>query len=129
MKSHKQGFHTSHNLSLSGGNAQTTYRISGNYRDVQGIARNTGFDRINLRANLVQKALNDRLTFQANISSTNENSQKSFEEAFRYATIYNPTSPIRDVNNPAYDRWDGYAQQVLFDYYNPVAIIEQKQGR
>jgi len=43
-----------HNLSLSGGSKKTTYRISGNYRDVKGIARTTGFDRLNFRANLTQ---------------------------------------------------------------------------
>ncbi len=110
-----------HNLSLSGGSAETTYRISGNFRDVQGIARTTGFQRVNFRANLTQKAINNRLTVTANLSTSTEDADIGFEEAFRYATIYNPTSPVRDGN----DRWDGYAQQVLFDYYNPVAIIEQ----
>ncbi len=113
-----------HNISLSGGNAGTTYRISGNYRDVNGIARTTGFERVNLRANLSQKALNDRLTVTANLATSTEDASLGFEEAFRYATIYNPTSPVRDGN----DRWDGYAQQVLFDYYNPVAIIEQNSS-
>ena len=113
-----------HNLSLSGGSAQTTYRISGNYRDVQGVARTTGFQRLNFRANLTQKALNDRLTIQTNLAISDEDEQRGFDEAFRYATIYNPTSPVTDGN----DRWDGYAQQVLFDYYNPVAIIEQNSN-
>ncbi|MCB0664675.1 MAG: carboxypeptidase-like regulatory domain-containing protein [Saprospiraceae bacterium] len=98
-----------HNLSLSGGNAQTTYRLSANYRDVKGIARTTGFDRVNLRANLVQKALNDRLTITANLSGSTEDGQLGFDDAFRYATIHNPTAPIRfDPSNADYGRWDGY---------------------
>lgn len=117
-----------HNLSLSGGNAATTYRLSANYRDVKGIARTTGFERVNLRANLTQKALNDRLTITANLSGSTEDGELGFDEAFRYATIHNPTAPVRfQPNNPDYDRWDGYQQQVLFDYYNPVAIIEQNK--
>ncbi len=115
-----------HNLSLSGGTDKTTYRISGNFRDVKGIARETGFDRLNFRANLTQKALNDKLSVTANITSSVENSQLGHEAAFRYATIHNPTSPIRlNESDPAFGRWDGYQQEVLFDYYNPVAIIEQ----
>ncbi len=115
-----------HNLSLSGGTSSTTYRVSGNFRDVQGIAKTTGFDRFNLRANVTQKALNDRLKITANISSTTEDAGLGFDEAFRYATIFNPTTPfVRDENNASFSRWDGYYQQVLFDYYNPVAIIEQ----
>ncbi len=113
-----------HNLSLSGGSANTTYRISGNFRDVQGIARTTGFQRVNFRANLVQKAINDRLTVTANLATSTEDANLGWDQAFRYATIYNPTSPVTDGN----DRWDGYAQQVLFDYYNPVAIIEQNSN-
>ncbi len=118
------GITQTHNLSLSGGSQKTTYRLSGNFRDVQGIARTTGFQRLNFRGNVIQKAFNDRMTITANIATTNEDSNLGREEAFRYATIYNPTSPVRDDN----ERWDGYAQQVLFDYYNPVAIIEQNSN-
>lgn len=115
-----------HNVSLSGGSQNTTYRISANFRDVKGIARTTGFDRLNLRANLVQKALNDRLTITANIAGSTEDEGLGFDQAFRYATIHNPTAPVRfEPSHADYGRWDGYQQQVLFDYYNPVAIIEQ----
>ena len=114
-----------HNLSMSGGNKGTSYRISGNYRDVKGIARTTGFDRLNFRANLSQKALNDRLTLTANLATSRTDASKGFDAAFRYATIHNPTSPVRDANNPEYDKYDGYQEEVLFDYFNPVAIIEQ----
>lgn len=117
-----------HNLALSGGTAQTSYRLSGNFRDVDGIARTTGFQRTNFRANLTQKALNDKLKVQVNLASSTEDASLGFDEAFRYATIFNPTTPfIRDENNSQFARWDGYYQQVLFDYYNPVAIIEQNQ--
>lgn len=120
------GFSHIHNLSLSGGTQQTSYRISGNYRDVQGIARNSGFDRINFRGNLTTKALNDRLQIQTNLAASTSNQDLAFNEAFRYATIFNPTTPfIRDENNPDFAQFGGYYQQQLFDYYNPVAIIEQ----
>ena len=115
-----------HNVSLSGGTKQTSYRVSGNYRDVKGIARETGFDRLNFRANLTQKAMDDKLSVTATLTSSTENSQLGHEEAFRYATIHNPTSPITLPESDAFfNRWDGYQQEVLFDYYNPVAIIEQ----
>lgn len=115
-----------HNLSMSGGTTSTTYRISGNYRDATGIARETGFERLNFRGNLTQKAMDDRLTLTANITISDEASKLGWDEAFRYATIHNPTSPIRlNESDAAFGRWDGYQQEVLFDYYNPVAIIEQ----
>lgn len=117
-----------HNLSLSGGSKSTSYRISGNLRDVEGIARTTGFTRINGRVNLQQKALNDRFTATINLATTTEDASLGFNEAFRYATIFNPSAPfVRNEGDPRFDRWDGYFQQVLFDFYNPVAIIEQNR--
>ena len=50
-----------HNLALSGGTNSTTFRASINYRDVEGIALKTGFEQINGRLNIQQKAINDRL--------------------------------------------------------------------
>jgi iron complex outermembrane receptor protein len=120
------GFSNIHNLSLSGGNAQTSYRISGNYRDVEGIARETGFSRLNFRGNLTTRALNDRLTIQTNLAASTSDQNLGFTEAFRYATVFNPTTPfIRDENNPDFTQFGGYYQQQLFDYFNPVAMIEQ----
>jgi len=113
-----------HNLSLSGGTDKTTYMASFNFRDDEGVAINTGFKQLNGRLNLSQKAINDRLTVDLNLSATQRESQYGFNDAFRYATIYNPTAPVKS-DAAQYDIYDGYFQQVLFDYYNPVAILEQ----
>ena len=59
-----------HNLSLSGGTTQTTYRASINIRNAEGIGINSGFQQINGRLNLTQKALKDRATFTMNLSSS-----------------------------------------------------------
>lgn len=116
-----------HNLSLGGGSENTTYRVSMNYRDIEGVALNTGFRQLNGRINLTQRALNDKLALTMNMASTTRDEQFGFTEAFRYATIYNPTAPIRS-NEPAFDIYGGYYQNILFDYYNPVAILEQNQN-
>lgn len=116
-----------HNLALSGGSTKTTYRISANYRDNQGVALNTGFQQLNARLNLTQKALKDRLSVSFNLSSTSRDEKLGFDQAFRYATIYNPTAPILDAS-AAGERYDGYYQLGAFDYYNPVAILEQNKN-
>jgi len=113
-----------HNLSMSGGTDKTKYMASFNYRDGDGVAINTGYTQYNGRLNLSQKAINDRLTVDLNIGATSRESQIGFDEAFRYASIFNPTAPVRS-DDPAYDIYDGYFQQILYDYYNPVAIMEQ----
>lgn len=113
-----------HNLSMSGGTEQTTYRASFNIRDGNGVILNTGYSTLNGRLNLRQKALNDRLTVDLNMNVTQRERQFGFNDAFRYATVYNPTAPVRS-DDPAYDIYDGYFQQILYDYYNPVQILEQ----
>jgi len=107
-----------HNLSVSGGNATTRYRVSTNYRDAQGILENSGFDQINARANITHTALNDRLDITLNASATKRESDFSFNEALRYAILYNPTAPVRFDNGE-------FFQAILFDNFNPVAIVEQ----
>ncbi|MEL6925190.1 MAG: TonB-dependent receptor plug domain-containing protein, partial [Bacteroidota bacterium] len=115
-----------HNLSMSGGTAQTSYRVSGSFRDVQGAAKGTGFERINVRGQVNQKAFDDKLNVTINVASNSTDRELGFLEAFRYATIFNPTAPfIRDENAPVDDPNGGYFQIDAFDYFNPVAIIEQ----
>ena len=122
----RTGMSTVHNLSLSGGTGSTSYRISANYRGVQGIAINTGFQQMNGRVNLQQKALKDKLTFTLNLANTTRDSKIGNNEAFKQAVIYNPTTPyVRDLNDPAMERYGGYHETVLFDYFNPVSILEQ----
>lgn len=114
----RTGITNVHNIAVSGGTENTTFRVSTNFRNVQGILKKSGFDQINARANIDHYALNDKLNIKFNMSLTNREQEFGFNEAFRYAALFNPTAPIR---NP-----DGsYFQAILFDNFNPVAIVEQ----
>jgi iron complex outermembrane receptor protein len=53
---------------------------------------------------------------------TNRENDFSFNEALRYAALYNPTAPIRFANGE-------YFQAILFDNFNPVAIINQNVNK
>jgi iron complex outermembrane receptor protein len=114
-----------HNLSLSGGSQGTTYNASVNFRDDQGIAIKTGFQQLNGRVNLTQKALDNRLTFNVIVNATRRTQNNGFPHAFKYATIFNPTAPIH-TTDPLYDlTGGGYFESNLVDYSNPVAMLEQ----
>jgi TonB-linked SusC/RagA family outer membrane protein len=115
-----------HNISLSGGSGKTTYRASFNYRDAQGILIGSEFQQLNGRLNLTQKALNDRLTINLNITATDKEAGYGFTEALRYAMLYNPTSPVNFAESDAdFNTFGGYYQSVNFDYFNPAAIANQ----
>lgn len=122
-----------HNLSLAGGSGGTSFRGSFNVRDATGIAVNSGFNQINGRFNLTQKALNDKATFTVNLSTTRKEAQYGFTESLRYAIVSNPTMPVYD-NRPSTDsetgggEYGGYAERGIFDYFNPVSIAEQNKN-
>jgi TonB-dependent starch-binding outer membrane protein SusC len=127
------GHYQVHNLSLAGGAGGTTYRGSFNIRDAQGIALNSGFNQINGRFNLTQKALRDRATFTVNLSTTRKEAQYGFLESLRYAIISNPTMPVyNDESSTASPiggkEFGGYAERGIFDYYNPVSIAMQNKS-
>jgi iron complex outermembrane receptor protein len=113
-----------HNLALTGGTEQSSYRAAVNYRDIKGIALHSGFDRLNGRINLNQKALDNRLSVSLNMMATTLNSEGGSNDAFKYASIYNPTAPVRS-EAAEYAQYGGYFQQTLYDYLNPVAMLEQ----
>lgn len=109
-----------HNIALSAGTATTQFRLSTNFRNNQGIMQKTGWDQINTRAAVSHTGLDGKLHIDLNMAFTNRNSELGFGEAFRYATLYNPTAPVYFPNGD-------YYQAILFDNYNPVALINQNQ--
>ncbi len=117
-----------HNLSLSGGSEKSTYMASINYRDIQGIVENTGFDQLSGRLNLSQKALGDRLTLSLNLALASKNSDIGFDDIFRSAIIMPPTAPVLGTG-PEFDQYGGYFQNRAHELFNPMAIINQNVNR
>jgi len=120
----KTGVSFVNNLSISGGNEGTSYRVSLNSRNVDGVGINSGFDQLNARLNLTQRALNDKALFSVNISNTTADRKFGNDNSFRYAIITNPTLPIYDPN-PQSPNFGGYSERDIFDWFNPVSIVEQ----
>ncbi|WP_373520250.1 SusC/RagA family TonB-linked outer membrane protein [Aquiflexum sp.] len=113
-----------HNLSLGGGSATTSYRVSINSRNAEGVGINSGFNQLNARLNLTQKALKDKAIFNINISNTSIDRRYGNDNSFRYAIISNPTVPVLDPNPQSPD-FGGYYERDIFDWFNPVSIAEQ----
>ncbi len=128
----RSGLSSLHGLSASGGFNNTSFRVSANIRDVEGILNNSGFDQFNTRMNISTKALNDKLTIDFNSSFTTREQQNGFQEALRYAVLYNPTAPVLGDNSPFpfnSAQFGGYFETLgLFDSFNPVSIIEQNRN-
>jgi len=124
----RTGISMYHGLSYSGGTESTTYYASMNYRDVNGVAISSGFDQLNLRMNVSQKALNDRLKVDISVTHTDRNIDYVNYGAFQNALIGNPTIPVyieEDKDPDLYRRYEGYYQiPGSFDWENPLAQSE-----
>ena len=125
----RDAFSMIHNVSASGGNGKSSYRVSANLRENEGILSNSGFDQFNTRLNFTTTALNDKLKIEFSSSFTQRDQKNGFNESLRYATLYNPTAPVLAVDAPyAFNgaQFGGYFETLgLFDSYNPVSIINQ----
>jgi TonB-linked SusC/RagA family outer membrane protein len=71
------GLITDTRLNATGGNEKTKFYIGGGFRDEEGIIKNTGFDRLTLRANIEHK-ISDVFDFSSSTNFTRSNSSRSF---------------------------------------------------
>ena len=117
----RTGVSHTHNLALFGGQTTSNYRFSINYRDVEGIAKGSGFDQINSRLNLNHSVLDGKLLFSSNISANVRRATFIPYEILRFSLISNPTAPIYIDNNPEL----GYFEPNTTEFHNPVAILNE----
>ncbi|MCA0132516.1 SusC/RagA family TonB-linked outer membrane protein [Winogradskyella alexanderae] len=128
----RSAFSQVHNIAMSGGAENTNYRVAVNYRDTEGILINSGFEQLNIRGNFTGTLFNDKLRINFNSAFTQRDSDFGFNEALRYAIVYNPTAPVFGDDAPfAFnsEQFGGYFETLgLFDSFNPVSIAEQNRN-
>lgn len=118
----QQGSNMVHTLALSGGSENSIYRVSGNFRDRNGIQRYSGFQEIGGRLNFTQWTLNRKLEITIQLSANKKDQNFGFADAFKFSGVMNPTAP---VTADGFENTGGFFEQPLFNYFNPVAIIEE----
>ncbi|WP_198675225.1 SusC/RagA family TonB-linked outer membrane protein [Pleomorphovibrio marinus] len=88
-----------HQISVSGGSEKTTFMVSANILDQDGIIENSGFKRQILRANLSTE-VNERLSFRVNMFGSRGTNQNTSTIGFGTASplvqalAWAPTTPI-----------------------------------
>src|SRR5699024_1739574 len=118
----------SHQLDVSGGTDNTTYFISGNYLNQEGIIKNSNYKRYVLRFNLSTK-ITGNLSFNLHSSlssSTNKNTNliSGTANPLAQALVWAPTTPV-------YNDDGSYvaADPVGSVFFNPVALLYEKENR
>jgi len=114
-----------HNLSLSGGSDQTTYRLSGNYVGREGLVRESGFTRVSGRLNVSRSAFDGQFRLSGKLFTSYMDRKHVFAQetvgasgdVIKDMVAFPPTKPVRDENGAFFE----FAEQNL----NPVALQEQ----
>lgn len=110
-------------MALSGGGVKFSHRTSLTYSTDQGLLQDNSTQRILFKTNLVQKVLNDRLTLDFNLATNLRDYSPANYDLFRQAFIQNPTQPVYDDSDP---ETGGYSFQQGLEYYNPVAMLNER---
>lgn len=113
-------------LSISGGNPITSYFISGDYLNQNGIIINSNYKRYSVRSN-INSQLSDKLSTRVNISAVRRealnNTQGSIGSPANQALAWAPTTPLTDSQG-AYTRVDPTSSI----YGNPVSVANNSEA-
>ena len=112
----RTGFTTQHTLSMSGGNAQSNYRVSVDYRNAHGIDLRSKREEYGARASMMHTTKGGLLTLNANVAPRIIYRDQADWSVFKDAIEANPTTPLMDPENPA--RYYNFQGQVVGS--NPV---------
>lgn len=112
-----------HNLAISGGNENFSHRTVIFVNQTEGLLKDNQSDKYLLKTNIKQQALGDLLTLDYNLSYGMRNYSPANYDLFYQAFIRNPTSPVYDPEN---DYTGGYTLISGMDYYNPVAMLNER---
>lgn len=117
-------FNNTHAISLAGGTENFNYRSSISYRNLQGIAKNSGYSEMNGRFAANQKAMNNKLEVSYDFSYTTSKRDWTDYDIFNQAIRVNPTQPVYfDESHQDYEKYNGYYETQAFYSYNPVSKI------
>lgn len=114
-----------HSFAVSGGTDKFSHRTVLNVENNQGIQRNNNSDKYLIKTNIHQAAIKDWLTLDYNFTYVKRKYSEANYGAFRQAFIHNPTEPVYEPGNK---ESGGYYRVIGMDYYNPVAMINERSN-
>ena len=112
-----------HNLTLQGGNGQTNYTASLNYRDWEGIFKRSNNHQVTGRIDINHSMWDGKLKFNANIINRTRKyfSGPDYNWVYRQALIRNPTEPV-------YTTTGAWNERDVYMYVNPLRLIQEVDG-
>ncbi len=117
-----------HNITFRGGNEQTNYLFSANYKKQQGIFIKSDNTVANFRADINHAMFNNLVKVNIGAISRHNNYTTTGDGysfngyTYRQSLIYNPTAPVKNSDGS----W--YEETGAFNYDNPVSRLKESSG-
>lgn len=115
----RTGFTTQQTVTVSGGNENSNYRVSADYRNAKGIDLRSSREEYGARASVMHTTKGGLFTINLNVAPRIIYRDNADWGVFRNAIEANPTTPIMDPNNPS--RYYNFMGQVVGS--NPIELM------
>lgn len=122
---YRTGLSTMNNLSLSGGNQQSSFYASITHSNWEGVMKGTAKERTNAMINVSHSAFKNKLRFSGSMAGAFENNDyESYggwgkEDIIYQALQRNPTDPVYN------DDGSYHKASRVFNYENPISVINE----
>lgn len=116
-------FSQTYNIALSGGTENFSSRTVAFIDLSQGLLKDNQAQNYLFKTNMLQKAFDGNLVLDYNLNYSTRKYNPANYDLFYQAFIQNPTAPVYDSGN-LYT--GGYSQLEGIDYYNPVAMLNER---
>ncbi len=118
-------FHTIQNISFNGGNNHSSYAVSVNYMNNEGIIKTSGMNRLVVRSNVEHRAFNERLKLNVNFVNSTTNGHLIPDQVYNNMMTYLPTVSIMQKDGSYTE--DKSRTVGTGGYYNPVGLLNQSK--
>lgn len=125
---YRGGTTLNHNFAISGGNDKSNYRASLTHTDYEGVIKGSNKERTTGKIDVTQKSFDDKLVIKMGLSTTIERNKyinyggNGVTDALFQSFQRLPTDPIYNADGT-------FFETSMFNYFNPVAILDQLQNQ
>lgn len=114
-----------YNVAISAGTQNLSYRAALSYQNDQGLVNKTSNNKLRAKMSVSQYNFDNRLSIDYNLSYSTGKGQLADKWILQQAARRNPTEPVYDPENSTPISGGYYYNSGPFEYYNPVAMINE----
>lgn len=114
-----------YNIALSAGTQNLSYRAALSYQNDQGLVNKTSNNKLRAKMSVSQHNFDNKLSIDYNLSYSTGKGELADKWILQQAARRNPTEPVYDTENSTPVSGGYFYNSGPFEYYNPVAMINE----